>query len=812
MAKNKYICIHGHFYQPPRENAWLEEVELQDSAAPFHDWNERINFECYAPNTAARILDQDGRIVDIVNNYSRINFNFGPTLLSWLERKDEATYLSILDADRRSQERFGGYGSAIAQVYSHLIMPLANRRDKETQIIWGLRDFEFRFGRPSDGIWLAETAVDTETLELLVDHGVRYTILAPRQAKAFRRVGEKEWHTLDHASVDPRHPYRYTLPSGRSISLFFYHGGISQGVAFEGLLNDGKRFADAFVDVFDDDDVPQLAHIATDGESYGHHHRYGEMALAACLKNIENSSEVTLCNYAQYLDQFPPEYEIQIHENSSWSCVHGVERWRSDCGCSTGGNLGWTQEWRTPLRETLNWLRDKLIPVYEQQAGQYLNDAWAARNAYISTLLRRSNSTVENWLDEYARYPLSQDDRVCLFRLLEMQRHAMLMFTSCGWFFDEISGIETDQILQYANRAIHYLKQVTGIDLHDYFTNRLSQAKSNVYENGASSYIRNVVPARVDLIRMGMHYAATSLFERTPEELDMFNYHVHSDELRRVHAGTQILVTGRTTVQSKSSFSRKQFSFAVLYLGQQNIIGNISVDMEVADYQRMSELLVESFENTNLGEVIGLMQDYFGSDKFSIWHLFRDEKRKILRNVTDRNLEQVESAFRNIFNDNYQLMTGMQRSNIPLPKGYLSAVSFILNHDLNQFFESMELNLGDIKRLAYEFPKWQVDFSDLPSFALAGGERIYREIQLILAESVSQDTKRIENLTQVIEILQRMRLNINYWKSQNLYYSMLRSYRNLPGSERVDAWEAAFKKLGQQLNIKNDSLVAVATQ
>ena len=330
---NRYACIHGHFYQPPRENAWLEEVEIQDSAAPFHDWNERINYECYAPNTAARIEDDHGKIIKIINNYSRISFNFGPTLLSWMEKADHATYQAILKADKKSMERYGGHGSAIAQVYGHLILPLANLRDKQTQIIWGIKDFEHRFGRPPEGMWLSETAVDTETLEVLADQEIKFTLLAPRQAAAVRKLGEEEWINVNEGSLDTRQPYLCRLPSGKSIVLFFYHGGIAQGVAFEGLLNNGKQFAERVVSAFDGDH-PQLAHIATDGESYGHHHHRGEMALADCLNHIEESGWATLTNYGEYLEKFPPEFEIKIHENSSWSCVHGVERWRSACGCT----------------------------------------------------------------------------------------------------------------------------------------------------------------------------------------------------------------------------------------------------------------------------------------------------------------------------------------------------------------------------------------------------------------------------------------------------------------------------------------------
>lgn len=804
MSTNKYICIHGHFYQPPRENAWLGVVEMQDSAAPFHDWNEKINFECYAPNTAARILDDQGQIINILSNYSRISFNFGPTLLSWLEENDPGTYLSILEADRHSMEHFGGHGSAVAQSYSHLISPLANVRDIETQIKWGIADFQHRFDRLPEGMWLAETAVDTRTLEALADNGIQYTILAPRQAKAIRRIGDKEWTELAPDSIDPRRPYLCKLPSGKEIFLFFYHGGIAQGVAFDGYLNDGEYFASKFQEVFDQDDSFQLAHIATDGESYGHHHRHGEMALAACLQAIQHNPEVHLTNYGQYLELAEVEYEARIHENSSWSCVHGVERWRSDCGCHTGGHGDWNQAWRKPLRDTLNWLRDELIPLYLRETEHLLHHPWEARNAYIQVILDRSPENIDAFLAKYAKGKLKGSQKTKVLRLLEMQRNAMLMFTSCGWFFDEISGIETDQILQYANRSIHYADQVAGVNLHDAFLRKLADAPSNIYPNGATSYERNVIPAKVDLVRMGMHYAASSLFEAYPEDLEIFNYRAVSEEFNRLEAGSQKLALGRTTVHSKTTHSKKQFSFAVLYLGQQNIIGNISINMEKETFDEVARKLMAAFEGTNLGNVIGFMQDYFGPDKFSIWHLFRDEKRKILREITNKSLVHMERTLRDYYNVNYQLMMGIIRSDIPLPGEFINAAEVILNKDLRNFFSIRDLNIRDLEVIAKDIGKWQVKINDRDGLSLEAGECIYLQLQQILAEGL-ESTDRTEKLNTLMEIIRGMGIEIDLWKSQNLYFSMLKTYKRLQEKDKQHSWEADFFQLGKHLAVNTQT-------
>ncbi|MEO0731689.1 MAG: DUF3536 domain-containing protein, partial [Bacteroidota bacterium] len=505
----KYVCIHGHFYQPPRENAWLETIEIQDSAAPYHDWNERINEECYAPNATARVLNGEDQITTISNNYSRISWNFGPTLLSWLEEHDPATYHRLQQADRESVQQRGGHGNALAQSYNHIIMPLANARDKQTQIRWGIADFEHRFGRKPEGMWLAETATDTATLEALVDNGIKFTVLAPRQCKAVRHQDEEHWHRTA-GDVDPRRAYRCPLPSGRSIDLFYYDGGVSKAVAFEGLLNDGRLLADRLTNTVDGGPEPQLAQIATDGESYGHHHKKGEMALAFALDYIEQNPDFTLTNYGQFLELHPPVWETQIHDNSSWSCVHGVERWRSDCGCHTGGGPGWHQRWRQPLRFALDEVRDQLISVFEDAGAYYFKDCWVARDDYISLVLDRSDKNVKAFLKKHARgRRITTSDKVKMLRLLEMQRHCMLMYTSCAWFFNEVTGIETLQVLQYANRALHLCEVITGKDYHPSFLAALEKIESNVAENAAVAYRETVIPTRVGLRRVGMHFAAS---------------------------------------------------------------------------------------------------------------------------------------------------------------------------------------------------------------------------------------------------------------------------------------------------------------
>ncbi|NNF06591.1 MAG: DUF3536 domain-containing protein, partial [Candidatus Eisenbacteria bacterium] len=502
---DRRICIHGHFYQPPRENPWLGSVEFQASAVTHHDWNERITSEAYWPNGAARIYNDDMSQAQVVNNYAHMSFNFGPTLLSWMATEARPCYELILEADRISRRLFDGHGSAMAQAYNHMIMPLANSRDKFTQIYWGIRDFEYRFGRSPRGMWLGETAVDLETLDIMASQGIQFTVLAPGQAARVRPLNQPLWRELKGTGIDPRQPYVQKLPSGRNITIFFYDGPLSQGVAFESLLNRGETFAHRLMEGFTESSLPQLTHIATDGETYGHHHRFGEMALARALWYLEEQGLTSVSNYSQFMDLYPPTHAVEIREDSSWSCFHGVERWRSDCGCQTGGDPHWNQAWREPLREALDWLRDHMAAMFEADREGWFEDPWRARNDFIEVILEEV--TPLGFMRDQEKRDLSDQEREQALKALEAQRLAMFMFTSCGWFFNDLDGIETHQILLYAARAIELAEEVYGVSLEEEFLERLERAQSNVETAGSGReiYTRVVHEARVTAIDLARH-------------------------------------------------------------------------------------------------------------------------------------------------------------------------------------------------------------------------------------------------------------------------------------------------------------------
>ena len=503
-SKMSSLIIHGHFYQPPRENPWTGAIEEQPSAAPFHDWNERIHAECYQPNSAVT-FDSSGQ-TPAINNYAHISFNFGPTLLSWMEQHHRDTYDRIIAADRESEQRHDGHGNAIAQAHGHAILPLCNERDLRTQIRWGLADFRYRFGREAEAMWLPETACNDHVLEALIEEGMRYVVLAPHQATPYRTANGSEreqpvagdLNRIDD-SLDPGIPYFYRGRNGEgSIAIFLYDGPTSRAIAFEHLLKSSHDLVDAFARAADN---RCMLNVATDGETYGHHFKFGDLCLAHALTVEAPERGFTVTNYGAYLDQHPPEVEVEINNGgdgngTSWSCPHGIGRWIRDCGCRTGGEANWNQAWRQPLRAALDFLRDENIAHFEATRGTLFTFPWLARDESIGLILDPLRSR-ENFLFEHAGRWISADDQWRALTFLELQRMLLLMYTSCGWFFNDISGIETIQILKYAARALDLMEQLRLPSVRDRFVEILREARSNRRElgTGADIFRRFVEPA-----------------------------------------------------------------------------------------------------------------------------------------------------------------------------------------------------------------------------------------------------------------------------------------------------------------------------
>ncbi|MGD8370574.1 MAG: DUF3536 domain-containing protein [Syntrophobacterales bacterium] len=788
----RYICIHGHFYQPPRENPWLEAIELQDSAYPYHDWNERITAECYATNATSRILDGEGWIIKIVSNYGNMSFNFGPTLLAWMEAHAPEVYQAVVEADRLSQERFSGHGSALAQPYNHMILPLANRRDKYTQILWGIRDFERRFGRHPEGMWLPETAVDLESLDILAEFGIRFTILAPHQASRVRHLGGDDWEDVSGGRIDPTMPYTLNLASGRTIELFFYDGPISRAVAFEGLLSKGELLAQRLLSAFSEEPSrAQLVHIATDGETYGHHHRYGDMALAYALHHIQTNELAKLTNYGEFLERHPPTYEVEIFENSSWSCTHGTERWQSDCGCKTGGQPDWNQEWRAPLREALDWFRDTLATAYEQRASELLKDPWQARNDYIAVISDRSTENVERFFEEQGVHNLRADEKIIALKLLELQRHAMLMYTSCGWFFDELSGIETVQVIHYAGRALQLSQELFNHDLEPNFLELLARAESNIaeYRDGRLIYEKFVKPAALDLKKVAAHYAVSSLFEDYGEKAKIFCYQVRREDYRAKETGKTNLAVGCVRITSEITGECIRLCFGVLHWGDHNFSCGVREFASAESYETAIPEVIETFAKGNFPETLQLLENHFGPCSYSLRSLFRDEQRKILDLILESTLVGAEAAYRPLYEYNIPLLRFLKDIGNPPPKALYSAAEFIISNSLRLAIGAEEFDLELIGNL---FEEARLAGVSLDAAALEISIR--RRIEE-LAEELSVNPREMSLLRQlgaIVDILVSLPFQVNLWKVQNICYEMVNSpaYAELKGEATQGKEEA----------------------
>ena len=812
MTLSKYICIHGHFYQPPRENPWLEEVELQESALPYHDWNARITAECYARNGASRILEPDGRVREIVNNYSKISFNIGPTLLSWMEQKDPDAYRAILAADKLSQQRFSGHGAAMAQVYNHMIMPLANTRDKRTQVIWGIRDFESRYRRKPEGMWLAETAVDLESLDIMAEQGIKFTVLAPHQARRVKKLSEKRaWDPADEEHVDLKRPYVCKLPSGRTIAIFFYDGPVSRAVAFEGLLHNGETFANRLLGAFDRNRSDnQLVHIATDGESYGHHHKFGDMGLAYALQYIEQNNRAKLTVYGHYLELNPPEYEVEIVENSSWSCMHGIERWRDNCGCNSGGKPGWQQEWRAPLRKALDLLRDRAAKIYERELSAYGLDPWALRDAYIEVILDRSRANMDRFLARHLGRDLPEVDKNKILRCLEIQRNALLMYTSCGWFFDDISGIETVQIIKYAALVLQLVRRVSDDDLELSFLEVLGRARSNVPEanNGARIYKLYVEPSIVDILRVGAHYAMSSLYEDFSEEAKLYCFTVRRKIYEKQAIGKMSMVVGRCEIVSEVTWTTFDVHFALLHLGDHNFICGVDYYKDDALFERLRREIGAIFNEGDVPRAIQAISRYFGTKNYSLWHLFKYEQQMILDRIFENTMSEVETSFRHIYEDHFSLIRMLHENNILLPKTLGSVAEFVLNCDLSRILSEHEPSLDDLETLAKEIRRWPFK-RDKENLDFLASLRV-NEMMARLANA-PEDVVFLEHIVHMVRLLRELRIEIDLWKAQNIFYALAQALSrvkrdladtNGPDGDAAKRWLNAFYALGELLKVK----------
>jgi alpha-amylase/alpha-mannosidase (GH57 family) len=840
-ATGVYVTVHGHFYQPPRENPYLDAIERQPSAAPFHDWNERIHYECYRPNAFARVLNDFGEVMGIVNNYEYLSFNIGPTLMSWLERHDVEVYQRILEADRKSCERLNNHGNALAQVYNHIIMPLANERDKYTQIRWGKEDFRSRFGRDPEGMWLAETAVDYATLKALVDEGIRFIILAPSQAQRCRLLPTQEnpnpqWHEVGGSQIDPTRPYRCYLsrewqvehgeletdnpnsqcpiPNSESpyIDIFFYDGPISRDMGFSDVLFNAQHLAGRIASAVRGDHRPaQLISVGTDGETFGHHKGGTEKTLAFAFTKEFTHRGWTVTNFAHYLSINSPTWEVELKPVTAWSCSHGVDRWQENCGCGGGG--AWHQLWRRPLRNALNWLRDELAEVYEEYGKQLFCDPWLARDEYIQVIRDRSPENVNHFLLRHQTHKLTSAEQVDALRLLEMQRHALLMFTSCGWFFEEISRPEGTQILRYASRALELAGDVAGIQLEKGFLQRLTHAPSNVelFKHGGEVYRQLVLTSQISFRQVAAQYSITSLFanHKTVEPLDVISlrnghngHNGHNGSVKHSHPyqkqlycytvneldyqlqrmGSLSLAVGNLKLVSEITWESEHLMFGVLHLGGCDFHCCIQPFEGRRTYSQIKERLFGSLQEASASHTIIVMTQLFGEEAYSLRSLFAEERHRLMHLLSQETLTRLDQLYTQAYRDNYGILMAFHRDELAAPQELQVAAEIALGYRCKMTLCSLEQDIAEpqlslnhiveLEAIATEAKHLRCHLH-VPDGKQMLEQLILRTLWQLLHDPNGAFDTDVQRLERLIHVACELNIGVSLERSQELYFSCL---------------------------------------
>ena len=775
----RLLCLHGHFYQPPRENPWIEEIEIQDSAEPFHDWNERIAAECYGPNAAARIKGAEDRILDIVNNYRHLSFNFGPTLLAWLERYRPGVHVRILEADRLSVEE-RGHGNALAQGYSHAILPLASRRDRLTQIRWGLADFRRRFRREPEGFWMPETAADSATLAAIAGEGIRFTVLSPYQATRVRPPGGT-WQDAKGARFDPTRPYRVRAGS-RELAVFFYDGHIARDLAFGDALSSAEELVRRLEHGYDPGrHHDEILTVAFDGETLGHHRKGGDEVLGRAVRRVARGGDPRIVNLGQALDLVPAEWEAEIAEGSSWSCAHGVERWRSDCGCQVGAEPGWNQAWRAPLRAALEGIRDRMGELYEREAGPLFPDPWRARDRYVEVVLDPERRDVDAFLRREAGRELGPEEVVKALRLLEMQRQSLLMFTSCGWFFSEISGLETVQVMKYAARAVQLARDATGVELEPALENALARAPSNreIYGDGRSAYQSLVKPSVVTLEGLAAHLAIASTVRETPAEGTVFCYRYRLDARCTAASGPATLTVGRMQLESMTTRERADVHYCVLHFGAADFrCGIIPFHGEV-EHAEMEATLVAKLERVSFARVLRQIDRFFPGRDYTLRDLFLDERRRVARSLLDGTLRRYEAHYREIYEDNLRLMEFLREIDSPIPGPLRVAADVTLTGRILEVMRrartgaldltATESQLGSVVGLAHRLGA-HIEIT-----------RVRRDVEALVLDRLralgegKPPAPLAAEAAQILALAEQLGLKLDLWEAQNRLWAWTES-------------------------------------
>jgi hypothetical protein len=677
------FVIHAHFYQPERLNPWTSELDPEPTAAPDRDWNARILRQCYRPNGAARIFGPDGSVERIINNYERLSFNFGPTLLSWLEQHAPRAYAKILDGDWHSSVRLG-HGNALAQAYNHMILPLANARDRRTQILWGLADFRHRFSRDAEGMWLPETACNRDVIDDLIDAGVKFTVLAPYQAERVRFAGG-EWEEAE-GRLDTGRAYRHAHSdgSGRSLAVFFYDGALAQALAFDPATADAHVLLERIAGA--EPAGGGLVHAALDGETFGHHHLFGELGLAYALFEAAAAKDMAPTNYAAWLAEHPPVDDVEVvgGEGSAWSCSHGVGRWYRDCGCATDAHPGWNQAWRTPLRDALDIVRDAAVAAFETRGAELLLDPWKARDAYIK--VRLGALTPIDFLDRYARRGLRDEQQVDLWALLESQRHAMVMYTSCGWFFSDVSGIETVYVMRFASRVLGWLEELGLPTPRRDVLAALEQARSNKAEvgTGADVWRNQVDTAVVTATRVAAHTAIRGLVGELPEQDETGGHFVDLRDHRREVRGRLAMSIAHLHVTAQPTGRAHDLAVAALHLGGLDFYGIVSAYPGDEDYDRAVDRLWSAFPTEPMASLLQLLGRGFTGEPFGLEQALPDGRQEVVGAIFSDLNARFSEQYARLYRDHQRILEMLTEAGYELPRDLRAAAQLTLSDEIER--------------------------------------------------------------------------------------------------------------------------------
>ena len=804
FSLSKYVVIHAHFYQPSREDPWLFDVPQEESAYPYHDWNERITEECYRPNALIPIVDREGYVVDVINNYSWVSFNVGPTLLKWFEEKAPDVYEAIIEADRISRGRFSGHGSAIAQVYNHMIMPLASREDKYVATYWGIEVFRKAFGRLPEGIWLPETAVDDESLDVLAELGIKFTVLAPHQALEVRSP-DGVWVDVSGGRVDTRRPYIYKTSSGRSIVLFFYDARLSHGVAFGDLLSNGDMFAKNILKSFKSEDEVELVTIATDGETYGHHKKYGHLALAYALRTLSEGGLARITNFGEFLELNPPRWEVKIAEKTSWSCVHGIERWRSNCGCRIDVNRAWSQEWRKPLREAADWLASEIKKVFLVEGSKIFTDPLRTLLDYV-LVVGASEDVINDYLSRFSKVPLTNEVRSRALKLLEMMRHAYLMFSSDGWFFDDISNIESIQVMKHAARAIQLARELSGVDLEPTYLNFLKKAKSNVLDlsDGARIYELYVRNSIVDFLDVCVLYSMLSL---SPNSLGsvrkIFGYVVNELSSESYASGNLRFSLGEARVTYLATLESFDCVYCSYSLNGRVVVGasapSGNIDLEV-----VSKTLRDYVSAGEFSKLEGFVSSHFSRFK-SFSDLRRDFQQVIISDYFSNLLNRVHERVKEILSTDYSMVRSSILSRAPFLDYFKEFIKLYVTYELRELINKQSIDPSRLAEILTMVREFSVGLPDMVSELDTG---ISSQLRMLVKDLNMSVLENVEKCVSVLRDFMDAGTLKNFWKTRAMICFLRKKYGDVLKKRYEREYEnfskaiSVLDELGEILEIK----------